>query len=571
MAKAINVVVSGNAAPLRQALGSAEGSLSNFSSNVKKYALPAAAALGAVAYAGYDFVKAAMADEAASAELARQLRVSTGATDAQIKSLERYITKTSMATGVTDDELRPAFAALTRGTKSVTESQRALTLAQNIAAATGKPLQAVSEALAKGYGGQMTALKRLSPEVAATIKDGGTMADVMTTLEKTFAGASDTAANTAAGRFKRFNVALDETKEAIGSQLMPVAEALAGVLTNTVMPAIDNVVSGIEEDGYAATFRRLFERGRDWIVNDGWPMLTEALSSNSKKLFNWITDNYPDWLKALAGFIATGANWIINTGYPMLVDKMKQLGDALVDWIKPRIAPALKALGELIGDIAKWAVTEALPKLIATALEWAAALTKWAFELAPEVLRGLAEFGWEMVKGLGDILKTLADKAADKAVDIGKAILRGIADGIKSAPGKLLDLAQWLGDKFLDALKGLFNNLIADPVNAGVRKGVNLLDSLLGPWINFGDPPDVVPRLARGGIVTGRTLAMVGEAGPEAIIPLRRGAEYGLGGRNTTFNVTVNAGVGDPREIGRVVVDAIKQYERTAGPVFAAA
>jgi hypothetical protein len=77
-----------------------------------------------------------------------------------------------------------------------------------------------------------------------------------------------------------------------------------------------------------------------------------------------------------------------------------------------------------------------------------------------------------------------------------------------------------------------------------------------------------VPALAEGGIVNKPTLALIGEAGPEAVVPLS-GRNAGLG---TTFNVTVNAGMGsDGASIGREIVDAIKRYERASGPVFASA
>ncbi|CAB4158836.1 hypothetical protein UFOVP702_36, partial [uncultured Caudovirales phage] len=82
MAKSISVVVSGNAAPLRKALGEAGDNISNFGSSVKKFALPAAAALGAVAFAGLDAAKAAIEDEAAAKLLERQLKATTNATDA---------------------------------------------------------------------------------------------------------------------------------------------------------------------------------------------------------------------------------------------------------------------------------------------------------------------------------------------------------------------------------------------------------------------------------------------------------------------------------------------------------
>jgi len=77
-----------------------------------------------------------------------------------------------------------------------------------------------------------------------------------------------------------------------------------------------------------------------------------------------------------------------------------------------------------------------------------------------------------------------------------------------------------------------------------------------------------VPALAAGGIVTKPTLALIGEAGPEAVVPLS-GRNAGMG---NTYNLTVNAGMGaDGAVIGREIVDAIKRYERVSGPVFASA
>jgi hypothetical protein len=77
-----------------------------------------------------------------------------------------------------------------------------------------------------------------------------------------------------------------------------------------------------------------------------------------------------------------------------------------------------------------------------------------------------------------------------------------------------------------------------------------------------------IPAMAAGGIVTGPTLALIGEAGPEAVVPLS-GRNAGMG---TTINLTVNAGMGaDGAVIGREIVDAIKRYERVSGPVFASA
>jgi hypothetical protein len=76
-------------------------------------------------------------------------------------------------------------------------------------------------------------------------------------------------------------------------------------------------------------------------------------------------------------------------------------------------------------------------------------------------------------------------------------------------------------------------------------------------------------RMAKGGIVTGPTNALIGEAGPEAVIPLSGANSVGMG---ATYNIVVNAGIGTSgSQVGREIVDAIKKFEKTSGPVFASA
>jgi len=81
-------------------------------------------------------VKAAAADEVSRKRLEETIRSSTNATEAQIKSIDQYITKQSIATATTDDQLRPALSRLIRSTNDVTKAQELLNLSQEIAAAT---------------------------------------------------------------------------------------------------------------------------------------------------------------------------------------------------------------------------------------------------------------------------------------------------------------------------------------------------------------------------------------------------------------------------------------------------
>ena len=191
---------------------------------IKKAAVPAAAALGAVTAALGAAVAAAAEDEAQAAQLALTLNNVTGATEKQVKATEDMISAMSRATGTADSELRPALAVLVTGTKDIATATDALSLAQDIAIGSNKSLAEVSEALAKAYGGNMKGLQALSPEIKAMIKDGATLDDVMNVLGGTFGGAAATAANTAAGRFKILKNSLDETTESIGAALLPIVQ-----------------------------------------------------------------------------------------------------------------------------------------------------------------------------------------------------------------------------------------------------------------------------------------------------------------------------------------------------------
>lgn len=197
---------------------------------IKKAAVPAAAALAGVGVALGDAVKGAIEDEAAQARLANQLKLSTGATDAQVKSVEDWISAQGKALGVTDDELRPALSKLVTQTHSVKEAQDMLTLSMDIAAATGKPLSVVTDAMAKAAGGQEKALAKLSPELKGMIKDGMGLDEAMGVLTGTFGGSALAASNTAEGGMKKLSLSISETKESIGAALLPVVEAVLPIL-----------------------------------------------------------------------------------------------------------------------------------------------------------------------------------------------------------------------------------------------------------------------------------------------------------------------------------------------------
>ena len=193
---------------------------------LKKAFLPATAALGALTAGIGLATKAAMEDEAAQLELARQLRTTTQATDAQIKAVEQSISAFSKQTAMADDQLRPALANLVRATGSLELAQKAMSVTADLATAKNIDMESASVAVSKALNGQVSALIKLDPSLKGVITSTSTADEVMAALNATVGGAAETFANSAEGGLKNFGIQMDELKESIGAAFIPVMEKL---------------------------------------------------------------------------------------------------------------------------------------------------------------------------------------------------------------------------------------------------------------------------------------------------------------------------------------------------------
>jgi hypothetical protein len=218
----------------------AEKSTSKFRSGLASASKVAGVALLGIGAAAISAANAAAEDAKSQALLANSMKNSAGATQAQIAQTEDWIDAQSRATGVTDDELRPALATLVRATGDVTKSQAALKTAMDVSAATGKPLEAVTNAMAKGFTGNTAAISRLVPGISKAAIESGNFGRVMDEVAQKTGGAAAAAADTAAGRMKRFQNALGETQEAAGAVLLPALTKLTGVLVKVGQWAQDH-------------------------------------------------------------------------------------------------------------------------------------------------------------------------------------------------------------------------------------------------------------------------------------------------------------------------------------------
>jgi hypothetical protein len=240
---------------LKRGVKGAETEVTGFSDKIGKFGKVAAAAFAAasaaaVAYAGkllVDGVKAAIEEEAAQEKLAATLRNVTNATDNQIASIEKYITKTSLAFGVTDDELRPSLDRLVRSTKNVEEAQKLQSIALDVAAGTGKNLSAVSEALAKAHDGNFGALRKLGVSIDENIIKSKDFDAVTQILASTFQDQATIQAETFQGKMDRLNIAFNEAKETVGSYVLDAITPMVTTLVEQGIPALTAMGSEIAE------------------------------------------------------------------------------------------------------------------------------------------------------------------------------------------------------------------------------------------------------------------------------------------------------------------------------------
>jgi len=242
--RTLKLSILADVADLKKNLDTGSKEVEGFGGKLEKFGKVAAAAFAAAAAAAaayavklaVDGVKAAIEDEAAQLRLANALKNVTGATQAQISAVEEQILKTSLATGVADDQLRPALQRLATATGSVTKSQDLLNLALDISAATGKSVETVSNALGKAYEGNTSSLSRLGVGLSTTeIRTLG-LEGTVKQLAETFGGAATVQANTFEGQIQRLKVGFDEAKESVGAALLPTLQRLLDYFINTVIP-----------------------------------------------------------------------------------------------------------------------------------------------------------------------------------------------------------------------------------------------------------------------------------------------------------------------------------------------
>ena len=321
-------------------LNKADNDVSTFGDKVsdfgKKAGLAfAAAGAAAVAYAGklaIDGVKSAIADAAAQEKLALTLKNVTVATEAQIAATEDYITKTSLAFGVTDDELRPSLERLARATGNLQKAQELQTVAIDVAAGSGKSLEAVTNAMAKAAEGNTASLAKLGIGLSSAQLRTMSMEEITAKLADTFENQASVKADTFAGKMARLQIAFDEGKETLGAFILDAITPMVETIVNQVIPAISSFTSNLGENLQPAI--KIIQPIINGLRN-AFNSVKNSLAENNEQLqpfydfmvaiFNFAKDSLAPFLGKVLGAAFTGLGKIISGVIDIFADFVSTL------------------------------------------------------------------------------------------------------------------------------------------------------------------------------------------------------------------------------------------------------
>ena len=222
------------AAAAEKQMGKAGKNIDKLGVSMTKFGAAGLAAAGTLGAGLFKLAQGAIDDQKAQALLAEQLRNTTDATDGQIAAVEKMIDATARATGVADDQLRPAMGNLVRAFGDTEKASAVLETALNISAATGRDLETVTIALGRAANGNVGALSRLGIPLDENVKKSKDFGAALEALNQQFGGAAAARAETYAGKLDRTKVALSEAGEAIGTAFIPVIEDVSSLVIKGV-------------------------------------------------------------------------------------------------------------------------------------------------------------------------------------------------------------------------------------------------------------------------------------------------------------------------------------------------
>ena len=184
-------------------------------------------------------------------------------------------------------------------------------------------------------------------------------------------------------------------------------------------------------------------------------------------------------------------------------------------------------------------------------------LKKWFSEGIAEIGEALGGFGewlWSSItEGIGNI--------AEAVSGFGTWIWRSVTGAFEGVWNILSGFGRWL----YDSIKNALGNIGAEAYKALHNAVASLLNSISNIELPLVGKPfkglfGTIPMLASGGIVTRPTLAMIGEAGPEAVVPLNKSGQLGMG-QGQSVTIQINAPIYGVEDLERTIRDMMSREQ----------
>lgn len=389
------------------------------------FTLPIVAGLGKC-------VQAAAEEEKAVATMTKVIRNATGATDEQIESIDRWISKQDALTAFADDDLRPALQNLIVATRDIGEAQNLMGIAMDIAAAKGLPLEQVAKAIAKAHDGNVGALGRLG--IATKDAEGKTLSfeQIMRNATRIFGGSAQEAASTTAGKFAELRQKLANLSEDIGAVLLPFVER------------------AVEWFGrLAEKLRGMSDEQRQWVVGialaaaaigplliivgkaiETFIMLKGAIAGIKGAMTALGAAGGPIfWTIAAIGLLAAGLVVLYQRN-----ERFREVVNRVWGWVKEHVGRAVAAIVEKLKDFGAWLKdvwdrSETLQKVVRKAWDLVKSgvrtnvdLIVGSVKLAIEIFRKTWEAGSALKEKLGGAWDALRAKTANVWNKISSAV-----------------------------------------------------------------------------------------------------------------------------------------------------
>jgi hypothetical protein len=537
-------------------IGKSSGTLEDkFKKLGKGLALGMGAAAAGVAVLGKGAIDAAVEAQKVQKGVEASIRSSGGAANVTAKEIDKFASAMQFKTGIDDEAIKTSQTLLLgfRGVKNESGKGNKIFNRASVAMLDlGKKMgstDAAAKALGKALSDPVGGLKGLKgagvaltdqqkEQVKAFVKSGDLLSAQKIVLDEVAKATGGYAESTTTAG-DRAKLAFGEVQEKIGGALLPVAEKLSKWFVETLIPAVQ---SFFKKHGPA--LRKSFQDIAD-KVRPVAEFLGENVPKAIKKLGNFIKNNTGE-VKVFVGVLGALA---VAVALVSAVLYILSLNPIVLIIVGIGVAVAALAAG-LFYLYNKFQIVRDIVDTVGTVFKFVfgviVAVVKTSFEnikLQFEILATVFGWLWEKTEGLRKGM-----------VDIFQGVFEGIKEALRSGYNGLIKIINPIIKKLRD-LPGL-SWLPAEGLPEWPGGGGSNSQQDLQRFRN-GD----VTRFAEGGIVTKPMIGMVGEAGPEAIIPLSK-----FNGGGSTINITINASpLSSPADVGSAVVDALKAYERRNG------